>query len=165
MERADEADRLRRVDDPTWQAVLGEAAELEAQAAQMLRTQEDEEPSRSVLYRSAATLMLEAGRTREAERLAAMGLAGVAVPDAIVEELRAVLENCRLADYLAEAGRQLELKRSYWVLVEWRDDSALLTLRLGSLTTSEIAPLTLNLSGINKACARMRKKLGEHYGK
>jgi hypothetical protein len=52
------------------------------------------EPSRSVLYRSAANLALECGEHREAERLAAEGLAGTP-PEQIAEELRSVLERAQ----------------------------------------------------------------------
>ena len=49
--------------------------------------------TRSVLYRSAATLALDAGETQEARRLAECGLAG-APPAEIADELREVLVQC-----------------------------------------------------------------------
>ena len=60
---------------------------LEKQAAEQSQT----EPTRSVLYRSAATLALDCGEYREAERLVAAALAGTP-PEAIANELREVLD-------------------------------------------------------------------------
>ncbi|HLK60269.1 MAG TPA: hypothetical protein VKU00_27145 [Chthonomonadaceae bacterium] len=60
---------------------------LERQAAEQAQT----EPSRSVLYRSAATLARDCGEYREAERLIATALAGTP-PDSIADELRVLLE-------------------------------------------------------------------------
>ncbi|HEX5271222.1 MAG TPA: hypothetical protein VFW33_12065, partial [Gemmataceae bacterium] len=48
------------------------------------------EPTRSVLHRSAASLALECGEYREAERLIATALAG-SPPETIAEELRDLL--------------------------------------------------------------------------
>ena len=59
---------------------------LEKQAAVQSQT----EPSRSVLHRSAATLALNCGEYREAERLATTALAGNP-PEPIATELREVL--------------------------------------------------------------------------
>jgi hypothetical protein len=56
------------------------------QAAEQSQT----EPTRSVLHRSAATLALDCGEYREAERLVATALAGNP-PEPIANELRDVL--------------------------------------------------------------------------
>lgn len=71
------------------------ALEQERQAAEATLTQ----PSRSILFRSAAWLSLEAEDAAEAERLAACGLADRNVPDRIKSELRAVAEESRLRLY------------------------------------------------------------------
>jgi hypothetical protein len=68
-----------------------QALELESQAAKMLEKDFEAEPTRSVLYRSAASLALNCKEYREAERLVAMGLIGNPPPE-IVEELRELLE-------------------------------------------------------------------------
>ena len=66
-----------------------EAFELEQQAAMSLVNDFEKEPSRSVLFRSAAYLALKAELYREAERMAAFGLSGNP-PDEIADELRDV---------------------------------------------------------------------------
>jgi hypothetical protein len=71
-----------------------EALDLETQAAGCAPA--GYEPTRSVLYRSAASLALECGNEREAERLAAQGLAGDP-PEEIADELREILLNTSAA--------------------------------------------------------------------
>lgn len=92
MRRADDADRLRRQGsaDPAARALL-DAFELERQAAELTVGDISLEPTRSVLHRSAASLALECGDFREAERLIAVALSGEP-PDTIAEELRDLLE-------------------------------------------------------------------------
>ncbi|MEI6046674.1 MAG: hypothetical protein WCS37_20160 [Chloroflexota bacterium] len=68
-----------------------QALELESQAAKMLERDFEVEPTRSVLYRSAAALALNCKEYREAEKLIAMGLIGNPPPE-IVGELRELLE-------------------------------------------------------------------------
>jgi hypothetical protein len=87
MELAEQAFSARRRDDATTaRAFAYRAYLLEKQAAEQSQT----EPSRSVLHRSAATLALDCGEYREAERLVAAALAG-SPPAAIANELREVL--------------------------------------------------------------------------
>ena len=89
MELADQGDRLRRRGDAEGAArAFGRALEAEREAAQL----ESTEPSRSILFRSAAWLALEADQPREAERLAAEGLRSSEVSDRVANELRAVME-------------------------------------------------------------------------
>lgn len=66
------------------------AYELEYQAASLLGNVADNEPNRSIFFRSAAWLAFHAGKYREAERMAACGLMGNP-PDTIVKELREVM--------------------------------------------------------------------------
>ena len=68
-----------------------QALAREREAANAISDRYDLEPSRSVLYRSAATLALSCRDFREAERLAACGLVGENVPEEICEELHDVL--------------------------------------------------------------------------
>lgn len=77
-----------------------EAFTLELEAARLT----DDEPGRSILHRSAATLALHARRLRDAEKIAAMGLAGDPPPE-IADELRDVME--QIASY-----RQMETLES-----------------------------------------------------
>jgi hypothetical protein len=90
MEVAAEAFLLRRRGEGDKAKTLAlEAMRLETKAAGVL-SPHDAEPARSVLYRSAATLALDAGEPKEAARLAHLGLGGHAPPE-IEDELRAVL--------------------------------------------------------------------------
>lgn len=87
MELAEQAFIARRRNDPaTARSLAYRAFLLEKQAAELSQT----EPTRSVLHRSAATLALDCGEYREAERLVAAALAG-SPPQPIANELREVL--------------------------------------------------------------------------
>jgi hypothetical protein len=70
--------------------LLHQAFEKESEAAQLVATEIQLEPTRSVLFRSAASLALQCGKTREAEKLISMGLSGQ-LPEEIAEELRDLL--------------------------------------------------------------------------
>lgn len=63
------------------------ALELEKQDALTLLTDFDNEPTRSVLFRSAGSLAMNCKKYREAEKLFAQGLAGEP-PQRIMDELR-----------------------------------------------------------------------------
>jgi hypothetical protein len=69
------------------------------EAAEQLRGDFDAEPSRSVLYRSAASLAMECGETREAEKLISIALIGNP-PYEIAEELRNLLEQVNFERHL-----------------------------------------------------------------
>jgi hypothetical protein len=92
MQLVDQADHLRREGNlQAWQERLRQAFDYERQAAQHSAGDLSLEPTRSVLHRSAATLALQCGDYREAERLIAVALAG-SPPGDIAEELRDLLE-------------------------------------------------------------------------
>lgn len=78
----------------------------ERQAAEMLFGDLTQEPTRSVLYRSAGSLALLCGDFREAERLACKGLSGHP-PEEIAEELRDVQDNATFHTHLNMQGRRL----------------------------------------------------------
>lgn len=80
-----------------------EAFEKEQEAALRLADRLDAEPTRSVLYRSAATLALRCNRLRDAERLIASALTGEP-PPAIAEELRDLLEQVYFKRHLDVRG-------------------------------------------------------------
>ncbi len=80
-----------------------QAFEKESQAARLVPDEPSAEPTRSILYRSAATLALDCGEWREAERLIAAGLAGEP-PEEIAEELRELFTTVRVQRYLDLAG-------------------------------------------------------------
>ncbi len=95
MELASKAD-LAKIEgnDEMYGAYIGWAFKFEKSAAESVRDQEDFEPTRSVLFRSAASLALESGNTGEAIRLAKSGLAGNP-PDIVKEELKEILEKTK----------------------------------------------------------------------
>ncbi len=86
----DEANVARMQGDSSRFLVLRHQAFVaERAAADLLIDAYGQEPTRSILFRSAAVLALDCGEYREAERLASAGLAG-SPPEAVAEELRAV---------------------------------------------------------------------------
>ncbi|MEW6348095.1 MAG: hypothetical protein AB1646_03480 [Thermodesulfobacteriota bacterium] len=104
MDHAAKGDLARMMgNNEEAQVHIREALRLERLAAEMVRNRVDLEPSRSILFRSAASLALENGDLREAERLAAMGLYGNP-PDEIADELRDVLERANFHRHLNLQG-------------------------------------------------------------
>ncbi len=85
-----------RGDEAPVGSLLREALELERRAAELMTAGINSEPSRSVLFRSAATLALRCGDYDEAERLIAAGLAGQP-PEEIARELHAVMTAAQMA--------------------------------------------------------------------
>ncbi len=83
------------------------AFESERAAAQLVAGALDLEPTRSVLFRSAASLAIDCGEYREAERLVAQGLIGNP-PEDIAEELRNLLERVHFKRHLAVRGVTLQ---------------------------------------------------------
>jgi hypothetical protein len=88
MNLAEMAD-LRRGDASGFQRLSVEAMRLERQAAELAPM--GMEPTRSVLFRSAASLAVDAGDRAEAQRLATEGLRGNPPAD-IAAELRTLLK-------------------------------------------------------------------------
>ena len=68
-----------------------EALQWERQAAQSVPNSPASEPTRSILYRSAASLALACEEYREAERLISAALCG-SPPDEIAKQLRLLLQ-------------------------------------------------------------------------
>jgi hypothetical protein len=92
MRLVDEAEAARRNGNLlAARERLRQAFDQERQAADLVAADLAHEPTRSVLHRSAASLALECGALREAERLIAVALSGNP-PDEIAEELRDLLE-------------------------------------------------------------------------
>ncbi len=100
MHLADEAFYAKKKEDlETAQAKYKAAFEYEKAAAMLLINSYETEPSRSVLFRSAACLLLNLPKPnpsdyREAERMIAFGLSGYP-PAEIAVELRKVFEEVR----------------------------------------------------------------------
>jgi hypothetical protein len=104
MEAAEEASVERIKGEPSRaEKLLKQALAKEKEAAGMLATETSMEPTRSVLYRSAASLALECGDARDAEKLISMALSGNP-PDEIATELRDLLEQVHLQRHLELRG-------------------------------------------------------------
>jgi hypothetical protein len=89
-------------------ALTREALDAERRAAMLvLNLVPGLEPTRSVLLRSAASLALECGETREAERLIAQALTGEP-DDVILDELRDLLEQVYFQRHLDLRGLRLD---------------------------------------------------------
>ena len=77
----------RNGDNMRYLQLLKTAYEKEKTAAWQLFTKTEAEPTRAVLFRSAAWLAFQCGQAREAEQLISAALAGHP-PQEIIEELR-----------------------------------------------------------------------------
>ena len=83
------------------------ALELETQSAETLKDKLEIEPSRSVLYRSAASMAMSCEEYRQAEKLIATALSGNP-PEEIAEELRDLLEEVNLRKKSKGKSKQIE---------------------------------------------------------
>lgn len=100
MTLAQEALIARETGDKTRAAQLAARAfPLEQQAAHLIANSPASEPTRSILYRSAATLAYQAGDYATAQRLVAEGLAGYPAPRT-EQELKDLFEQINLASHL-----------------------------------------------------------------
>ena len=86
-----------------------QAFEQETQAAALIASALDAEPTRSVLHRSAASLAIECGELRMAERLIATALSGNP-PAEIAEELKDLFIQINLSQYLKRQGINIDIK-------------------------------------------------------
>jgi len=80
-----------------------QAFEKELQAAQLIASDVEAEPTRSVLHRSAATLAIGCGKIHTAERLIAIALSGNP-PQEIAEELKDLFVQMNIHKYFARRG-------------------------------------------------------------
>lgn len=103
---AEKAQLLRiRGEEQEAMGLFRQALELERRAAEL--TGVDDEPTRSVLYRSAGSLAMDCGMSSVAERLFAAGLAGNP-PSIIAEEIRDLMEDVVFTRHLDLRGIHLE---------------------------------------------------------
>ncbi len=86
-----------------------QAFEQEFQAAMLVASNLDAEPTRSVLHRSAASLAIECGDLQAADRLIATALSGNPPPE-IAEELKDLFIQINLNQYLKRQGIALDIK-------------------------------------------------------
>src|SRR5690348_2422583 len=107
MEKTDLALAAKLKGDSEQASILfKEAYQLEAQAANLLATDFSAEPTRSVLFRSAASLALDCNYLPEAEKLVCTALLGEP-PFEIAEELRDLLEQVYFMRHLEMRGISL----------------------------------------------------------
>ncbi len=89
------------------------AAKFEIEAANILSIAKNNEPTRSILYRSAASLAFNAKEYDLAERMIANGLAGYP-PFEIREELKNLFEDVTFSRHLSAKG--LKLNEDNWMM-------------------------------------------------
>jgi len=87
--------------------LLREAYENEVKAAELLIDLSSPEPTRSILFRSAASLAIDCNHLREAEKLIGLGLSG-SPPSDIADELRDLFEKVSFHRHLELRGIVLE---------------------------------------------------------
>jgi hypothetical protein len=80
-----------------------QAFEKEQLAAELIVNDLAAEPTRSILYRSAATLAIDCGEIHSAERLIAIALSGNP-PTEIAEELKDLFMQINIHKYFARRG-------------------------------------------------------------
>ncbi len=80
-----------------------QAFEKEQSAAELIASDIEAEPTRSVLHRSAATLAIECDEIQAAERLIAIALSGNP-PQEIAEELKDLFVQINIHKYFARRG-------------------------------------------------------------
>lgn len=101
----------RKGDSANARKYFSEAYQLETQAAQVVPLAKESEPSRSILFRSAASLAYNAGDYETANRLVAQGLSGFPPPE-IEEELKSLYDDINFMRHLSAKGVKLE-ERQY----------------------------------------------------
>ena len=94
-------------------ALFREALDMEQQAAERLPLGLESEPTRSILYRSAASLAYNTNDYELADRLVARGLSGYPPID-IKEELKNLYEDLNFVRHLKSRG--LILDKNQWLL-------------------------------------------------
>lgn len=94
--------RIKKKTDEATEAFYA-AFQLETKAVMQLKDLYDFEPSRSIMFRSAASLALNAGLFRDAEKMVAIGLSGTP-PEPIADELRDLYENINFEKHLKIKG-------------------------------------------------------------
>jgi len=89
------------------QELLAAAFDKERAAAELTARELNVEPTRSILFRSAASLAIQAGYVRDAEKLIAIALAGEPPAD-VADELRDLLEQVNFRRHLELRGIELD---------------------------------------------------------
>jgi len=114
MDLAEEAFQFQRLgDNDRAKELFLLALALEQEAAMLLPPTEESEPSRSILFRSAASLAYNGEKYETAERLIAHGLIGFP-PLEIQEELKDLYEDINFKRHLKAHG--ITLSKNQWVM-------------------------------------------------
>jgi nucleoside 2-deoxyribosyltransferase len=122
MDLAEEGFQLQREgQDSQAKRLFLEALSLEREAALLLPVSEAAEPSRSILFRSAASLAYNAEEYETAEQLIAHGLSGFPPPE-IKEELKDLYENIEFKRYLPHHGLNEQIRDWYQQGLNYRKD-------------------------------------------
>jgi hypothetical protein len=103
----------RKGDEGRAKELFLEALKLEQQAAALLPPNQEAEPSRSILYRSAASLAFNGGDYETADWLIANGLSGFPPPE-IREELKNLYDDINFMRHLSAKG--MELNKAQWLM-------------------------------------------------
>lgn len=93
--------------------LFADALELEQEAANSLPLSEESEPTRSILFRSAASLAYNSKNYELADRLIARGLSGFPPPE-IMEELKNLYEDVNFMRHLSAKG--LLIDPNQWLI-------------------------------------------------
>lgn len=120
-----------------------QALQLEQDAAFMLDPIQENEPSRSVLFRSAASLAFNARNFDIAEKLVAQGLIGYPPPE-ISEELKDLFDELTFGRHLSTKG--MELSESEWKMT-----------LLGSAVTKGVAQADQLLTRVEKVSTLVKR--------
>ena len=112
MDLAEQAEvaKLRGAIPEQVQALLRQALDQEAQAADLVVEALDAEPTRSVLHRSAASLAIDCGEFQVAERLITRALLGNP-PAEIAAELKDLFVQINLSQYFERRGLRFDMQR------------------------------------------------------
>ncbi len=103
----------RKGDEEKAKSLFTDALRLEQQAALLLPADRASEPSRSILFRSAASLAYNGRDYEAADWLIANGLAGFPPPE-IKEELKNLYEDVNFMRHLAASG--ISLNENQWLM-------------------------------------------------
>lgn len=149
-------------------ALFVKALEIEERAAFMLPPQKDSEPSRSIIFRSAASLALNSGDREKADWLVANGLAGYP-PIEISEELKILYEEINFQRHLSAKGIVLSDKN--WLMTIYGNATSygkasadLLLTRVDKLSALYYRTVERLLKLPYRTNGSIRKELKDKYG-
>jgi hypothetical protein len=90
-----------------YHKLVNQALDLEMEAAMMLSEKREIEPTRAMLFRSAASMAYHARRFKEAEKMVAFGLTGDP-PEQIAHQLRELFDLISFGRHLSLVGARLD---------------------------------------------------------